>query len=109
MQHTPEFTGNIGARYRTGLSDGELALSGNLYYTSDFFFGPSGIQFPQRGYEVLSLRAQWTDARDRITVAVFGDNVTNQRYKTQVQNNFYGIGATYSAPATYGIELGIRF
>ena len=109
MQRAPSFTGNIGARYRADLAGGELQLSGNLYYSSKFFFGPSGIQFPQKGYEVLSLRAQWTDANDRFMVAVYGDNVTNSRYKTGVQYGNNGIGANWSKPVTYGVEFGVKF
>jgi len=109
MQRTPEFTGNVGASYTADVGGGKLALSGNLYYTSSFFFGPSGIQFPQEGYEVLSLRAQWTDPSDRFMLAVFGDNVTNSRYRTQVQYNNFAIGSVWSAPATYGVEAGFKF
>ncbi len=42
MQRTPEFTGNIGARYETPLLGGNFSLSGNLYYTSEFSFARSG-------------------------------------------------------------------
>ena len=109
MQRTPEFTGNLGARYKTPLAGGELQLSGNLYYTSGFFFGPSGNQFPGGNYEVLSARAQWTDPSARFTVALYGDNLTNSRYLTAVQYNSFGLGANWSAPTTYGIELGVKF
>lgn len=109
MQRTPEFTGNIGARYATEMAGGELALSGSLYYTSAFFHGPSGVQFREGGYEVLSLRAQWADPSDRYMVALWGDNVTNNRYHTSVQYSNFGIGSTWSKPATYGIELGVKF
>ncbi len=109
MQRAPSFTGNIGARYRTQMAGGEFQLSGNLYYSSKFFFGPSGIQFPQKAYEVLSLRAQWTDASDHYTIAVFGDNITDSRYKTGVQYGNNGIGANWSKPATWGVELGVKF
>lgn len=110
MQRTPEFTGNLGASYTTDMGNsGSIALSGNLHYTSKFFFGPSGIQFPGGDYEVLSLRAEWTDASDRYSVAVFGDNVTNSRYRTQVQYNNFGIGNTWSSPATWGVSLGAKF
>ncbi|PEQ11849.1 TonB-dependent receptor [Novosphingobium sp. PC22D] len=109
MQRTPEFTGFIGANYETDLAGGELALSGNLAYSSSFFFGPSGIQFKQGGYETLSLRAQWSAPEDRYYVAVWGDNVTNSRYLTQVQYSNFGIGANWSQPVTYGIEAGFRF
>jgi len=109
MQRAPEFTANLGARYRTDLGGGRLTLSGNLYYSSKFYFGPSGIQFPQNGYETVSLRAEWRDASDRFMIAAFGDNVTNNRYKTQVQYASYGIGANWSKPATYGVEVGVKF
>ncbi|WP_232492050.1 TonB-dependent receptor [Novosphingobium kaempferiae] len=109
MQRTPEFTGFIGARYETDLAGGELALSGNLFYSSSFFFGPSGVQFKQRGYETLALRAQWNAPGDKFHVAVFGDNVTNSRYLTQAQYSSFGLGANWSKPTTYGIEFGVEF
>ncbi|MGE3690840.1 MAG: TonB-dependent receptor [Novosphingobium sp.] len=109
MQRAPAFTGNIGARYATDLAGGQLALSGNLYYSSKVFFGPSGNQFPQKGFATLSLRGQWTDSSERFTVAVFGDNVTNSRYLTQVQASSFGLGANWNKPATYGVELGVKF
>lgn len=109
MQRTPEFTGSVGARYSTALAGGKLDLSGNLYYSSKFFFGPSGIQFPQDNYATLSLRAQWSDPDDRYTVALYGENITNSRYLTQVQYSNFGIGANWSKPVTYGVELGAKF
>ena len=109
MQRTPEFTGNIGARYRIEVGGGRLELSGNLYYTSKFFFGPSGIQFPQKAYEVVSARAQWTDPSDRYSIALWGDNLTNSRYLTAVQYNTFGMGANWSTPTTYGVEVGVKF
>lgn len=109
MQRTPAFTGNIGARYRTGLGGGEFQLSGNLYYTSKFYFGPSGIQFPQKGYETASARAQWTDPSQVFTVALWCDNVTQSRYLQAVQYNSFGLGANWSQPRTYGVELAAKF
>ncbi len=109
MQRNPEFTGFVGARYETDLAGGELALSGNLFYSSSFFFGPSGVQFEQGGYETLALRAQWNAPDDGFHVAIFGDNVTNSRYLTQAQYSSFGIGANWSKPVTYGVELGVKF
>ncbi|MBB4860130.1 iron complex outermembrane receptor protein [Novosphingobium chloroacetimidivorans] len=109
MQRTPEFTGYIGARYATEVASGELALSGNLSYSSSFFFGPSGTQFRQGGYETLSLRAQWTAPDDRWYLAAYGDNVTNSRYLTQVQYSNFGIGSNWSKPTTFGGEVGFKF
>ncbi len=109
MQRAPEFTGNIGMSYRAELGEsGSLTVSGNLYYTSGFYFDPEE-QFYQKGYEVLSLRAEWTDPTDRYSVAVFGDNLTDKRYQTQVLFNTLGTGAVWNSPLTFGIELGAKF
>jgi iron complex outermembrane recepter protein len=108
MQRSPEMTANLGASYSTGLGGGKASLSGNLYYTSSFFFDPEQ-QFKQPGYAQLALRAQWVDPSDRFTIAVFGDNVTNKRVLSQVLFTTLGTGAVWGAPATYGISLGAKF
>ena len=109
MQRSPDFTGNIGASYTADLgSSGELKLAGNVYYTSSFYFDPEQ-QFRQDGYALLSARAEWTDRSEHFTFAVFGENLTGKRYQTQVLFNTLGIGSVWSAPATYGIELGVKF
>ncbi|MCJ2188409.1 TonB-dependent receptor [Novosphingobium beihaiensis] len=109
MQRTPEFTGFLGGRYETRLGGGDLALSGNLFYSSSFFFGPSGVQFKEDGYATLALRGQWTAPDGSYYLALFGDNVTDSRYMTQAQYSSFGIGANWSKPATYGVEFGFNF
>jgi iron complex outermembrane recepter protein len=109
MQRAPEFTANMGASYAADLAGGKLTTSGSLYYSSKVFFGPSGNQFPQNGYAVLSLRSQWSDPSDTYSIAVYGDNITNSRYLTQVQASSFGLGANWSKPVTYGLEFGVKF
>jgi iron complex outermembrane receptor protein len=108
MQRAPDFTGNLGASYRIDLGGGGLTLSGNIYYTSSFYFDPEQ-QFKQDGYELLSLRAEWTDAADRFSLAVFGDNVTGKRYQSQVLFNTLGIGSVWAPPMTWGVQAGVKF
>ncbi len=109
MQRAPAFTANLGGVYTNQLWGGEFQLSGNLYYTSSFYFGPSGTQFKQDAYEVLSIRAQWTEPGGTYTYAIWGDNLTDNRYMTQVQYGLTGIGANWSKPVTYGVEISARF
>lgn len=108
MQRAPGFTGNLGASYVAPLAGGNLTLSGNLYYTSSFFFDASQ-QFKQRGYETLSARVQWEDASKHFTVAVFGDNLTNDRHVNQVISNTVATGAGWNSPTTYGVSVGVKF
>jgi iron complex outermembrane receptor protein len=109
MQRAPSFTGNVGATYSAPLADGQMQLSGVFNYSSKVYFGPSGNQFFQNGYGTLSLRAQWTDPSKTYTLAVFGDNVTDKRYKTEVQSGGNGVGTNWSRPAIVGAEVGVRF
>jgi iron complex outermembrane receptor protein len=108
MQRSPDVTANFAANYGFDLGGGRMNLSGNLYYTSKFYFDPEQ-QFSQDGYALLSLRAQWVDPSQHYTIAVFGDNVTDKRYQTQVLFNTTGIGSVWSKPATYGVEVGAKF
>jgi len=108
MPRSPDFTANLGATYRATVADGELTVSGNLYYTSKFYFD-SSKQFSQGAYEVLTLRAQWEDPSQRYTVAVFGDNLTDKRYRTQVLSNTLGVGAVWNSPTTWGVSFGAKF
>lgn len=108
VQRSPDFTATLGAQYGLDLARGRMTLSGNLYYTSSFYFDPVQ-QFKQNGYAVASLRAQWVDPSKHFTIAVFGDNLTNQRYKTQVLANTVGVGNTWSPPATWGASVSTKF
>lgn len=108
MPRSPDFTGNLSVNYHTPLAEGRLTVSGNLYYTSKFYFD-SSKQFAQDGYELLALRAQWVDPSDRYSVAVFGDNLTNKRYRAQTLSNTLGIGSVWNSPATWGVSFGAKF
>ncbi len=109
MQHVPDYTANLEPRYSTGMTEsGEYAFSANAYFSSSFYFSPAGTQFRQPSYTTLALRAQWDDPSRRYMVAIFGDNVTNVRYRNQVQYNGFGIGAGWDAPATWGVQVGIK-
>ena len=108
MQRSPKVTGNLGARYSLDLFGGKLALSGNLYYTSSFFFD-SAEEVKQKSYATLGLRAEWTDPSDRFSVAIYGDNLTAKRYLTQALLETFSTPTSWSPPATWGAEVRFRF
>ncbi len=108
MARAPKFTGNIGARYQFDVGGGKLALSGNLSYSSKFYFDVVQ-QFFQKGYELASVRAEWTDAQDRFTLAVYGDNITNSRYLNQVLPGQFAIQTVWGYPVTWGVSARVKF
>ena len=65
-------------------------------------------QVRQGGYETLGLHAEWTDPSDHYAIAVFGDNVTTNRYRRQVLPSIFGVGNVWSAPATIGDSVRAR-
>ncbi|NHO67425.1 TonB-dependent receptor [Aestuariicella hydrocarbonica] len=107
MQRSPELTANLGVSYSTLIAGGTLDLSSTFYYTSDFYFD-SSEQFEQDSYELLSARAQWTAPSERYSVAVYGDNLTDAEYRTQVLPQQLGAMSMWGAPATLGISLNVK-
>jgi iron complex outermembrane receptor protein len=110
MQAVPQLTATLGPRFTTGkLASGEYSLSANASYSSGFYFSPSGTQFYQPAYAQVGVRTQWKDPSERYWVALYGENLTDKRYRTQVQYNSYGMGASWNAPTTWGVQLGTKF
>jgi iron complex outermembrane recepter protein len=108
LPHAPNFTSTLGLRYTTDLAAGKLGFSGNLYYTSKFYFD-SPNQFSQGGYATLTLRSDWTDPSKRFTFAVYADNVTNRHYYTQVNESEGAITDVWSRPLTVWGSIRVHF
>jgi len=108
MQRSPELTGTLGVNYAIDLAGGLLDLSGTLYHTSSFYFDTSE-RYKQEAYDLLSARAAWTDPSDHYTLAVYGDNLTDEEYRSQVLPQAFGPMTPWGAPRTFGVSVGINF
>jgi iron complex outermembrane receptor protein len=109
VQRAPRVTGTFAVDYKLPLAGGSrINLHGDVYYTSKFFFDPVE-QYGQGRYALLNLRATWSSANDRFSVAAFGNNVTNKRYLTQGLPLPFMIAQTYGSPATYGVSATVRY
>jgi iron complex outermembrane receptor protein len=99
MIRAPDYSATAQATYTFHVGEGRLELTGNLQYTSKIYFDNFG-RFVQPGYTLLGLRAEYTDADDRWSVGVAGNNITDKHYLSVVAPNSGGIGSVYGAPAT---------
>ena len=108
LLRTPKFTGSISANYDQPIGDNNLKFSANYYRTSKFKFDPVG-QFQQKGYGLLSARIAFSPADEHFTIAVFGNNLTDETYLTQVLPFSGAILQTYGTPRTYGVEASVKF
>ena len=108
LLRTPKFTGSISATYDQPIGDNNLKFSANYYRTTKFKFDPVG-QFQQKGYGLLSARIAFSPADEHFTIAVFGNNLTDETYLTQVLPFSGAILQTYGTPRTYGVEASVKF
>lgn len=108
LLRTPKWTGSISGMYDQPIGANSLRFSANYYITSAFNFDPVG-QFRQDGYGLLSGRVQFQTPNERLSVALFGNNLTDEVYLTQVLPFSGAILQSYGSPRTYGIEVGFKY
>ena len=111
---TPRWTAAVGGNYRVELGNaGSVDLRADLSYRSKVWYGAANNPLEQEDpISLLNLRAAWTDASDRFTVAAFGTNVTNKRYYSNAQDVRVALGVAFAQvapPGEYGVKLGFRF
>jgi iron complex outermembrane receptor protein len=113
LPKSPEFTVSAGLEYRLQLGQaGELTLRGEVRYVSDVYFDQFETgALNQDGYALVNARLSFRSADERWSAALFGRNLTDATYyQSMVRvDQFFGTVASFGAPRTYGIELGVRF
>ncbi|WP_313807277.1 TonB-dependent receptor [Sphingobium sp.] len=105
----PDVTGNIGFTYRQPSSVGEFTFSGNAYYVASTS-AEVGNRVRQPSHTLLNGSIAWADSSDRFSVRVWGKNLANEYYYTQISpapglNDVAGPGE----PRTYGLTVGVKF
>ncbi len=110
---TPKWNWSAGGSYTFDIAGGGLELRADYTHRSSVYYGAENnpLEF-QGGYGLLNLRVEWTDASDRFSLAAFGTNVTDKRYRSSAQDVRSALGvafATVGAPAEWGVEAGFRF
>jgi iron complex outermembrane receptor protein len=107
-QRSPDYSGTASLDYHTPLFGGTLALDATGSYQSRVYF--DSIEYAtQKAYGTLNLRADWTDPSQHLTLSVFGQNVTDTKYISQVLPDSAFFGQTYGQPATVGGEVRYRW
>ncbi len=126
ITQAPEFTWNLGATQTFDIGPGALILHADYAYISsralDAFTTGNPAQAAAvaianeasivKGYGLLNGRIAFTLNNPKIEIAVWGRNLTDQAWFTNVFNSYTGIGATVQAtgqPRTYGVTLGFTY
>lgn len=122
MARAPEFSGSINADYTVPLAEGELTLTGTVNYTDSYvisnpsLYGPAAgaalankQRFRQDSYVLVNAGIDWKDPSGRLTLGVFGKNLTNKSYRLTYNGGAFGDYSAKAAPVSYGVRLGFQY
>jgi iron complex outermembrane receptor protein len=107
-ERAPKFTSNVGLGYHVPVAGGDLALNASLYTSTKVYFD-SVNRFSQKAYELLNLRATWNAPSDHWSISVFGNNVTDEKYRVEVLPGPFAIQQLYGEPAAVGVQATVKF
>lgn len=113
VKRTPDATASLGATYSIALDSwgGIMDLNANATYTDSFYNDIINSDSSEHE-EVTLLNASisYISESDKYRVALFGRNITDEEYQTSGLSvaNLWNF-STYGNPATYGVELEIKF
>ncbi|WP_246870171.1 TonB-dependent receptor [Novosphingobium sp. SG707] len=109
--YTPTWQVVFDGEYRFAVGGGRTAiLGGNANYRSQTTsgFGGNGL-LAIDAYWLLDLRAGMEFGDGRYRVQVYGKNVTNQYYWTNVARAVDNVRRYAGMPATYGIQFSVKY
>ncbi|WP_340313432.1 TonB-dependent receptor [Rhizorhabdus argentea] len=110
--YTSKWTATVGANFEQELGEaGTLELSADYTWRSRYNLNNLNEPFgEQKGYGLLSSTLRWRDALPGLSIAVYGQNLTNKRYLAFADTSG-GIGAIVAEamPRTWGISAGYKF
>lgn len=111
LPNAPKWQFNADAEYRHDLGGDIQAFVGAAisYRSKSFALFGAEPQFAIPGYALVDLRAGADFAQGRWRAEVFGRNITNKYYLTNVSRSIDAVTAVTGMPATYGITLGFRY
>ena len=125
IPYTPKYQLNAAIDYRWDVGQVRPFIGANLSYRSDQFSNIGGSRgvvpplnfrsdrplsdiFTINGYALLDLRAGIESADSTWSVSIFGKNVTNTLYATNIQTSYDTVHRYTGLPTTYGITVGIK-
>ncbi len=105
---SPELTYNLSLNYKNEIAGGALNASATYFYSDEFFWIPGGA-VDQDAYSVLNGRVAWTTPNDRVTVSLWGRNLTDELYWLQAGANSGGFSVSFAEPRTFGVGIGLTY
>ncbi|MDB5447965.1 MAG: TonB-dependent receptor, partial [Phenylobacterium sp.] len=104
---TPFFTVNLGGDYTIPLSQGDLVVSGNFYYSGHSYWDPLN-RLKEPSYVLVNGQLRWNAPDDHTSLSVWGDNLLDQKYNLTLVTSSSDTHV-YARPRTYGVRVDYRW
>jgi iron complex outermembrane recepter protein len=104
-----EFVATVALDWHRELSSGSIDANITANYNGDYRFEPDNF-LRQGAYTMLNASLKYTLPGDRISISVFGKNLTDEHILAQPSTQPIGYPTTYGgAPRTYGVAARMTF
>lgn len=107
LQNSPDFTFSLGGSWEVETPMGALTLAGNVYHNGGYV-GTPDERVVQESFTTLAASAT-LQVTDSIYARVWGNNLTNSFYRSQIGASNSGDNGYSGAPRTYGVSVGFDF
>lgn len=110
LQRTPEYQFNVGAELTTDFLAHEDALTTRVSYSHQgkLFWLPDNFQ-QEDAFGLLDARVTFAPEDQNYSISLWGKNLTDELYRTNIIAFFGDEVSTLGAPRTWGISLGYDF
>ncbi len=112
LPKAPEFSTSWNFTYTVPMAgDSSLDLSTGFQHTDDFYFDVNEVESGhETAYTLWDARVSYKSGDDDWNLSLWGKNLTDERYRTQVQSAAAWALITRSGePRTFGLTFGMNF
>ncbi|EQB14322.1 TonB-dependent receptor [Novosphingobium lindaniclasticum] len=108
---TPKFNSRLGFLYTRDVAGGEMRVGGGWNHQSNSTLSVIGFPGAETGkLDLFDARISWTTPNDRLEFAIYGTNLSNRKYFTDVGINTIGVSTSPTAVSgAYGVQAEPRF
>lgn len=108
LQNTPDITFSVGGSFDIPTRAGTFTLAGNYYYNNGFV-ATADERVRQASYNTVDGSVTWKEPGEKFYVRLWGKNLTDAFYRSQISATNSGDNGYAGAPRTYGMTFGFEY
>lgn len=108
LARAPDWTASFAATYTVPIGESHLDLSGNVYYTDDYFLDtPSNVRVDR--FAIVNARATYFLPGGHVSLAVFVNNAFDKRYLATLSTSQDALFGTPNDPRIVGATIALKY